>query len=84
MARLGDPALHFYMTRAIARMLDVSLGDALRDGRLSPDTYADMVDRCASCVYAQRCTAMLARTVDLDAPPEHCPNDASFRSLRLH
>lgn len=84
MPRSGDATLHFYMTRAIARMLNISLGDALRDGRLSPDAYARMVDRCASCVHAARCTAMLARTVDLDAPPEHCPNDASFRSLRLH
>lgn len=84
MSRLGDPALHFYMTRGIARLLDVNLGDALREGRLSPDAYAKMVTRCRGCAYAAQCKEMLAKTVDLDAPPPHCPNDASFRSLRLH
>jgi|AACY02.2.fsa_nt_gi hypothetical protein len=84
MARLGDPALHFYMTRGIARMLDVNLGDALREGRLSPETYAEMVTRCRGCDHADRCKAMLANTVDLASPPTHCPNDASFRSLRVH
>jgi len=84
MTPIGDPALHFYMTRAIARMLDVNLGDALREGRLSPAEYAEMVTRCRECRHAARCTALLAKTVDLDGPPEHCPNDASFRSLRVH
>lgn len=84
MARLGDPALHFYMTRGIARLLDVNLGDALREGRLSPETYAQMVTRCRGCDHADRCTTMLARTVDLSAPPADCPNAPSFRALRLH
>ena len=84
MSFLGDPAVHFYMTRRIARLLRVNLGDALRDGRLSPETYASMVTRCRTCPHAERCKTMLAETVDLDAAPEHCPNDASFQSLRLN
>lgn len=84
MARLGDPALHFYMTRGIARLLDVNLSDALREGRLSPDVYAQMVTRCRSCDHAERCKALLAQTMSLTSPPAQCPNDASFQSLRVH
>lgn len=84
MARLGDPALHFYMTRGIARLLDVNLSDALREGRLSPDRYARMVTLCRSCDHAERCKALLAHTTHLASPPAHCPNETAFQSLRVH
>lgn len=81
MAKLGHPALHFYMTRGMARALGINLSDALRDGRLAPERYADMVTRCRACAHAVECQTLLAATPDLEAPPLHCANGAAFSEL---
>ncbi|WP_425039986.1 DUF6455 family protein [Primorskyibacter sp. S187A] len=83
MAQLGDPTLHFYMTRGMARMIGVNLGDALRDGRLKPADYANMVTRCRGCPHASSCQDIMAQNTNLASPPEQCPNRLQLRQLRL-
>lgn len=84
-AQLGDPALHFFITRSVARAMGVNLGDALRTGQLQADTYARMVTRCRGCALVGKCQSWLAKSaVPHSAPPEHCPNAGEFRALVLH
>lgn len=84
-AHLGDPALHFFITRGVAKALGLNLGDALRTGQLEPDTYARMVARCRGCARVGACQQWLAdSSVPHQAPPEYCQNASEFRSLKVH
>lgn len=81
--RLGDPSLHFFLTRGVARSLGIGLGDALRSGALSPDAYAGMVTRCQKCALVDGCQDWLARSHGYrDTPPEGCPNAPGLLALR--
>ncbi|MDA7429965.1 DUF6455 family protein [Primorskyibacter aestuariivivens] len=84
-APLGDPALHFFITRGVARAMGLNLGDALRTGQLEPETYARMVTRCRGCARVGSCQVWLANSsVPHSSPPEQCPNAREFQSLQLH
>ena len=73
--RLGDPNLHFWLTRSIARAVDVNLSDALACGSLSVQSYSDLVTRCRKCQHVERCEAWLAKHGgDAQAVPDYCPN----------
>lgn len=83
--QLGDPALHFFITRSVARAMGLNLGDALRTGQLEADTYARMVTRCRGCGLVGACQNWLASSsVQHSTPPEHCPNAGEFRALKPH
>lgn len=80
---LGDPSLHFFLTRGVARAMGIGLSDALRTGDLTPDDYAGMVTRCRGCALVETCQAWLARSHGYrDSPPEGCPNESGFMALR--
>lgn len=80
---IGDPARHFFLNRAVARSLGISLSDALSDGRLSARAYAGMVTNCRACLFAEACEHWLAAQISLaDAPPPQCRNGALWRDLK--
>lgn len=84
-AQLGDPELHFFITRSVARAMGLNLGDALRTGQLEPETYAKMVTRCRGCARVDSCQTWLAKSaVPHRSPPAHCPNAQEFQALLLH
>ena len=75
LARLGDPNLHFWLTRSIARAVDVNLSEALACGGLSVQVYSEMVTRCRKCQHVETCEAWLAASGgSAEAVPPHCPN----------
>lgn len=79
---LGDPSLHFFLTRSVARVMRISLGDALRKGELAPETYSSMVTRCRTCRQVSHCQNWLAQShTRRDTPPQGCPNALEFSAL---
>ncbi len=82
LSHLGDPNLHFWLTRSVARAVRVNLSDALASGQLTPTGYADMVTKCRRCPHAEACAAWLAENAAgaLEVPA-HCANAAILNDL---
>ncbi|WP_306153830.1 DUF6455 family protein [Roseovarius sp. MMSF_3281] len=82
LSHLGDPNLHFWLTRSVARAVHVNLSDALAAGRLTPAHYADMVTKCRRCPYVSTCEAWLAENAaGAPAVPAHCANADLLNTL---
>ena len=80
---LGDPALHFWLTRSVARVLDVNLSDAIAQGRLTPNDYAEMVARCRQCPHVQDCQLWLATEgAQAAEAPTHCAHKPVLDDLQ--
>ncbi len=80
---LGDVEKHFWLTRSVARCMNVSLTEAMADGRLSPDKYTEMVTRCRASQCSQRCTAWLSvQQAQSDSAPHFCANVDSLNALK--
>lgn len=72
---LGDPAMHFWLTRSVARVMGVSLSRAMADNDLSAVDYAGMIARCRTCPNVTTCQAWLGQMRDGPAAaPAHCMN----------
>lgn len=70
---LGDPVTHFWLTRSMARVMGVSLSEAMADQGLSAQSYATMVTRCRSCQHTQACQNWLGqRTQKAVQAPDFC------------
>lgn len=79
---LGNPDRHFYMTRGVARVMNISLTEAIAEGRLSADRYAAMITRCRSCALVEACEDWLAHTPRSASPPPGCCHAPLLQSLR--
>lgn len=79
--RLNDPTRAFWLTRSVARTAGVNMGNAISEGRLTPETYAAMVTRCRACRQSQVCEAWLARGPLGEAAPQGCRNETIFHQL---
>lgn len=69
-APLGNPALHFELTRLAALNLGACMTTALASGALSGKEHAAMITRCRGCAFAQDCVEALAE----GRLPEGCAN----------
>ena len=76
-APLGNPALHFGLTRLAAANLGVCMNSALGSGALSAKGHAEMITRCRACPFAQACEAVLVA----GEVPAECPNRGVFEGL---
>lgn len=81
---LGAPERHFWLTRSMARSIDVSLSEAMAEGQLSPQGYAELVTRCRQCPHVEACQHWLgsADAVNADQVPDHCLNATILNRLR--
>lgn len=80
---LGDPVLHFWLTRSMARSIGLSLTDAMIDGRLSPQGYSEMVTRCRQCPFVTQCEQWLAENgAGADAVPDFCEHAGQLNGLK--
>ncbi|WP_171239622.1 DUF6455 family protein [Ruegeria sp. HKCCA5491] len=80
---LGDIEKHFWLTRSVARSLDVSLTEAIADKQISPTLYAEMVTRCRASPCTERCMAWLAeRQTTAKSAPKFCANADILNSLK--
>jgi hypothetical protein len=79
---IGDPAKHFFITRSVARVMGVSLTDAMQENRLAPESYSGMVTRCRGCALVTTCEDWLASQMALSpTPPPGCCNTFLLREL---
>lgn len=79
---LGDPTLHFWLTRSVARAMNLSLSEAMTQGHLSARDYAEMVTRCRKCPHVETCEAWLATLGEnVDSAPDHCWNAQALNAL---
>ncbi|WP_420569402.1 DUF6455 family protein [Thalassovita sp.] len=71
---LGDPARHFWLTRSVARSMGLNFSDALREGRISPQGYSELVTQCRKCACVAQCEKWLAQAgISATQAPSHCP-----------
>ncbi len=81
-AYLGDPTRHFWLTRSVARAMDVNLSEALAQGLLSARGYSDMITKCRTCQHVAQCEMWLASFGGAaNRAPEHCAHADILNAL---
>ena len=76
-APLGNPALHFELTRLAAASLGACMNTALASGALSARDHAALITRCRACPFTQECVEALAE----GRVPDDCANHAVLCGL---
>ncbi|KPP83330.1 MAG: hypothetical protein HLUCCO07_12705 [Rhodobacteraceae bacterium HLUCCO07] len=80
---LGNPELHFWLTRSVARAMAVDLSAAMARGLLSAEDYAGMVTRCRTCPHVAHCTAWLGTgAMQQGKPLDACANREILERLQ--
>ncbi|WP_343081131.1 DUF6455 family protein [Ostreiculturibacter nitratireducens] len=75
-------AMPFWLTHGLARRLGLRLSGALREGVLTRNDLAEMVERCGSCDSQRCCLDYLSeRPGAPKAPPGECANAATLAEL---
>jgi hypothetical protein len=74
---------HFWLTQGMSRTVGVNLTDAIARGRMTRGDLADLVVRCGSCEFAERCVRWMAEGAHTDeAPPAYCLNHEAIEALK--
>ncbi|WP_408015025.1 DUF6455 family protein [Roseovarius gahaiensis] len=82
MQRLGDQCHHYWLLKDMARVTDVDLVRAFRDGRITSCEWAEMIDLCRACEWVDGCQSWL-QTAKAPRPiPPHCRNSARLAHLK--
>ncbi|MGH1356180.1 MAG: DUF6455 family protein [Thalassovita sp.] len=80
---LGDPARHFWLTRSVARSMGLNFSEALTEGRISPQGYAQLVTQCRKCPHVDQCESWLSQAgFGATEAPSHCPNAPILNGLK--
>lgn len=80
---LGDPAVHFWLTRSAARAMGINLSEAIAAGRLSAQAYAQMVTACRRCPHVESCRNWLASEAMAQYSAfTDCPNRQDLEQLQ--
>lgn len=80
---LGDIEKHFWLTRSVARCMDISFSEALAEGRMTPDDYAQMVTQCRAANCSGQCALWLSVQQSIaPAAPEFCANADQLNALK--
>lgn len=87
MSSLGDPDLHFWLTRSVGRTIGLNFTEALQEGRLTARGYADLVEACRACPNVSRCQHWLAGKpgpAGSHRAPEFCRIAEALNRLKPH
>ena len=80
---LGDPDRHFWLVRSVARVIGVSLGQAMVEGALEQEECRRMINRCRTCALVSACETWLADSGGhADAPPPGCVVSTDLNRLK--
>ncbi|MCG7519358.1 DUF6455 family protein [Ruegeria sp. Ofav3-42] len=80
---LGDVQKHFWLTRSVARCMNESFSEAMAEGRLSADEYAEIVTRCRAAGCSSQCELWLsAQQSEARSAPEFCANAQKLNALK--
>jgi hypothetical protein len=77
---LGDEKRHYWLALGMARASGADLQRALEEGRITHADWAEVVQRCRGCSWAEGCGCWM-RAQDPDKAPEvpqACPNAGFF------
>ncbi|WP_170758461.1 DUF6455 family protein [Ruegeria lacuscaerulensis] len=81
---LGEVEKHFWLTRSVARCMNVSLSEAMAEDRLTADRYAELVTRCRASHCSTQCTIWLAaQQSEARSAPDFCPNADLLNALKV-
>jgi len=74
---------HFWLTQGMARTAGVNITEEIARGNLTREGFAEMVMRCASCEYPERCVRWMAEGQHLgEDPPGYCLNHEQIQTLK--
>ncbi|WP_367648774.1 DUF6455 family protein [Ruegeria arenilitoris] len=80
---LGDVEKHFWLTRSVARCMDISLTEAMAEGRLSANEYSRIVTRCRAANCSGQCEVWLSQQqAQAASAPEFCANADRLNALK--
>jgi len=75
--------MHFWLTRGMARRMGVNLTEALQQGLITREDYADIIARCRACSDTEACLEFLAEHREsIQQPPEGCMDAQVLSELR--
>lgn len=80
---LGDTTVHFWLVQRMAKTCNVNTAQAVADGALKTQDWANMVQRCRSCEWTEGCQRWLDNhdTTQTAQPPESCMNAKVLETL---
>ena len=78
---MGDIRKHFWLTLGMAKHTKVDLGAALKDGKITQEEYAGMVNACRGCDEPEACAHWLKTADEGAAPPAYCRNADTFAEI---
>ncbi|MCF3593112.1 DUF6455 family protein [Rhodobacteraceae bacterium LMO-12] len=79
---LGDPVMHFWLTRSAARAMGINLSEAMAEGKLTAEDYTAMVTNCRQCAFVEECQSWLATSaVQRCEAYKDCRNKAVLERL---
>ncbi|MCU9839254.1 DUF6455 family protein [Ruegeria sp. WL0004] len=80
---LGDIERHFWLTRSVARSMGVSFTEAMVQGKVTENDYAEVVTRCRAADCSEKCQHWLAtQNCSARTAPEFCVNADLLNRLR--
>ena len=80
---LGDVEKHFWLTRSVARCMNISLTEAMTEGRMSAEQYSQIVTRCRAADCSGQCEVWLSQQqAQAASAPEFCANADNLNALK--
>ncbi|CUJ85076.1 hypothetical protein RUE5091_00295 [Ruegeria denitrificans] len=80
---LGDVEKHFWLTRSVARCMNISFTEAMAKGHLTPERYAELVTRCRVSQCSDQCGSWLSeQQSEAQRAPEFCANADLLNAMK--
>lgn len=82
MRPMGKTMAHVHLVKAMAQCTDTDLVEAYAAGDLDQNAWADIVQTCRACDWAEPCMDWVQHNDHQDSAPRTCANRARFGALR--
>jgi len=84
MPRLGEMMTHFRLALRMGRTTGTDIVAAHQKGHLTQQDWAEMIQQCRGCSWAQDCPDWLDVHESVTDAPHTCPNRNHFAALKAH